>query len=147
SLQFGLKHLARKKSVDDADNRYNFTGGAGSATLGNPALARTIADFSWGEAFPIAHYPDLPVANPAGLEQLFDQRPDLFTFDAASSRANSVEDDYRIHETIWAGYLMGTLDVTSALRLTLGARVEHTDVRASANTFVATMTASGFPAG
>src|SRR5262249_6455532 len=84
---------------------------------------------------------------PAGLEALFASRPDLFVFDAASSRANSVEDDYRIKETISAGYAMGVVDVTPALRLTLGARIEHTDVRASANAFVSSMTATGFGPG
>jgi TonB-dependent receptor len=144
SLQFGAKHLARVKSVNDADNRYNFIG---DATLADPALARSVASFSWGEAYPIAPGLDLPTANPAALEALFAERPDLFVYDAASSVENSVEDDYRIHETIWAGYAMGVVDVTPALRITFGARVEHTDVRAGANAFVAAMTATGFAPG
>jgi TonB-dependent receptor len=144
SLQLGFKHLERVKSVDDADNRYNFIG---NETLANPALVGAIADYSWGEPYPIVPGLGLVSADPAGLEALFAQRPDLFVFDAASSRENSVEDDYRIKETIWAGYVMGTVDVTPALRITLGARVEHTDVRASANAFVAAMTATGFAPG
>ncbi|HEV7690143.1 MAG TPA: TonB-dependent receptor [Hyphomonadaceae bacterium] len=144
SLQFGLKRLMRAKSVNDADNRYNFTG---ADTLANPALAGSVAGYSWGESYAIVPGLDLPVANPAGLEALFAQRPDLFVFDAASSRANSVEDDYHINETIWAGYAMAVVEATPALRLTLGARIEHTSVRATANAFVAAMSASGFGPG
>lgn len=133
SLQFGFKHLKRLKWVDDADNRFNFTG---AANLADPALSSGVAGLEWGGAYPAMKGLDYPFGDPAGLETLFASRPDLFVFDAASSRANSVEDDYRIHETIWSGYAMGSLDATPALRLTLGARVEHTQVDARANSFV-----------
>jgi len=144
SIQFGAKHLSRVKSVDDADNRYNFTG---SETLANPALGRSISDYRWGGPYPLVPDVDFSFGNPAGLEALFSSRPDLFVFDAMSSRANSVEDDYRIRETIWSGYAMASLDLTSALRLTLGARVERTNVHATANAFVASVSASGFNPG
>jgi TonB-dependent receptor len=144
SFQSGLKHLKRIKSVDDADNRYNF---AGQETLANPALAGSMARYSWGEPYAILPGLDLLSADPAGLEALFAARPDLFTYDAASSRANSVEDDYRINETIWAGYAMAAIEPTPALRITLGARIEHTDVSASANAFVAAVSATGFAPG
>ena len=142
SLQFGLKRLARVKSVADADNRFNFLG---DATLADPALASRIADY--GQADAIVPGLDFPFAEPTKLEALFAGRPDLFAFDAAASRENSVEDRYRIHESIWAGYLMGVVEVTPALEVTLGARVERTDVRATANAFVADLSATGFPAG
>jgi TonB-dependent receptor len=142
SLRFGLKHLARIKSVADADNRFNFLG---DATLADPALASRMSDY--GQADAVVPGLDFPFADPAGLEALFARRPDLFVFDAASSRENSVEDRYRIRETIWAGYLMGEVEVTPALHVTLGARVERTDVRAAANAFVADLSATGFPAG
>lgn len=142
TLRFGLKRLGRVKSVADADNRFNFLG---DATLADPALAARIADY--GQAGAIVPGLDFPFADPAGLEALSARRPDLFVFDAASSRENSVEDRYRIRETIWAGYLMGVVEVTPALRVTLGARIERTDVRATANAFVTALSATGFPAG
>ncbi len=141
-LKFGLKRLARIKSVEDADNRFNFLG---TATLADPALAGRIAQY--GNADALVPSLDFPFADPAGMETLFARRPDLFTFDAASSRENSVEDLYRIHETIWAGYLMGAIEVTPALHVTLGARVERTNVEATADAFVAALSATGFPAG
>lgn len=141
SIQFGAKHLARVKSVDDADNRYNFIGGE---TLANPALSQTISDYGWGGSYPLVPDIDFSFGDPSGLEALFSSRPDLFVFDAASSRANSVEDDYRIREIIWSGYAMGSLDLTPALRLTVGARVERTDVHAAANAFVASVLTSDF---
>lgn len=144
SLQFGVKHLTRDKSVNDSDNRYNFVG---VVTLADPALSRAIADYGWGGAYPVAPGLDFPFANPAGIEALFNDRPDLFVFDAASSRSNSVEDDYHIREAIWAAYAMASFDVTRALRVTLGARVERTDVRASANAYVAAVSATGFEPG
>lgn len=142
SLRFGLKRLARIKSVADADHRFNFLG---DATLADSALASRIADY--GQADAIVPGLDFPFADPAGLEALFARRPDLFVFDAAASRENSVEDQYRIHETIWAGYLMATVEATPALEVTLGARLERTDVHATANAFVAALSATGFPTG
>lgn len=136
SLRFGAKHLTRLKSVDDSDNRYNFTG---AANLADHALSTSVAALEWGGAYPMLRGLDYRFGDPGGLEALFAQRPDLFAFDAASSRANSVEDDYRIRETIWSAYAMGSLDLSSAFRLTVGARVENTNVRASANAFVASV--------
>lgn len=144
SLQFGVKRLERLKTVDDADHRYNFIG---AETLANSAIAGALGDYGWDESYAIVPGLDLPFADPAGLEALFAARPDLFVYDAVSSRWNSVEDDYRIRETILAGYAMGVIEVTPALRLTVGARVEHTDVEASANAFVSSMTATGFEPG
>ncbi|MGH1558889.1 TonB-dependent receptor plug domain-containing protein [Caulobacter segnis] len=141
ALKFGLKRLARVKSVEDADNRFNFTG---LATLADPALAGRIAEY--GNAGALGPSLDFPFADPAGMEALFTRRPDLFAFDAASSRENSVEDRYRIRETIWAGYLMGAIEVTPAFHVTVGARVERTNVEATADAFVAVLSATGFPA-
>ncbi|MBO9545444.1 TonB-dependent receptor [Caulobacter sp.] len=143
-LRTGLKRLSRIKSVADADNRFNFTG---AATLADPTLTGWISRY--GQADAIVPGLDFPFPDPAGFEALFDRRPDLFTFDAAASRENSVEDRYRIRETIWAGYLMGEVAVTPALRVTLGARVERTRVDAIANAFVADITgaAAGLPFG
>ncbi len=63
-------------------------------------------------------------------------------FDAASSRENSVEDRYRIHETIWAGYLMAAVEATPALHVTFGRAGRAHDVSATANAFVAPSAAS-----
>jgi len=142
ALKMGLKHLARLKSVEDADHRFNFTG---AASLADPSLAGWIDDY--GEDDNLVPSLKFPFADPAGVEALFARRPDLFVFDAAASRENSVEDRYRIHETIWAGYLMGAVDMTPALHVTLGARVERTNVQAKADAFVAALSATGFPAG
>lgn len=136
-LQLGLKRLGRVKSVEDSDNRFNFLG---DATLADPSLAGRIAD--QGKADVIVPGLDFPYGDPTGMEALFARRPDLFVFDAASSRENSVEDRYRIHETIWAGYLMAAVEATPALHVTFGVRVERTDVSAIANAFVAPSAAS-----
>lgn len=144
SIQVGAKRLARLKSVDDADHRYNFIG---AATLADPALTGRLDRYGWGGPNAIASGLNMPFADPGGLEALFSARPDLFVYDAPTSRANSVEDDYRIRETLWSAYAMTTVAPTPDLRLTLGVRVEHTRLRASANAFVSQLSATGFPPG
>lgn len=141
SMQLGVKRLERVKSVSDADHRYLFNG---SASLADSGLGERLSTVSWGEPYAVIPGLDLPVPSPDGFEHLVAAHPELFELDAADSLANSVEDDYLLRETILAGYVMGSLDLTPALRVTVGARIEHTDLSASANAFVREVSATGF---
>lgn len=64
--------------------------------------------------------------DPSATWNFIKANPALTTLDLVDSTANSVEDDYRIKEYIYAGYGMGSLRF-GALTLLAGARWEKTD--------------------
>ena len=116
--RLGLSDRHRPGRLRD-NSRYNFVG---DETLATPALTSMISGYGWDGPYPLAPNVDFPFGSPTGLEAVLASQPEMFVFDAASSGANSVEDDYRIQEIIWSSYAMASLDLTPALRLTLGAR-------------------------
>ncbi|MBA3939961.1 MAG: hypothetical protein C0520_01995 [Sphingopyxis sp.] len=145
-LRTGFKVTSRDKSVDDTDYRYQFTGPV--TTLADfPGLFAHFSD-GRGEPYVPVSGLDLLAPNRAGYEAFFDAHPEYFTYDAVSAAANSMENDYHLQEDIFAGYLMGDLQVTPDFSLIAGARVEHTRSNIAAQGFVAAVTSSpDIPAG
>src|SRR5262249_36313334 len=91
---------------------------------------------------------ELLAPNRYGYEAFFAAHPDYFTYDAVSAAANSMENDYKLQENIYAGYLMADFHVTPKLNVIAGARVEHTDSDIFAQGFVASVTTDpSIPAG
>lgn len=139
-IRTGGKFILRDKSVDDSDYRYQFTGPV-TTLADSGGLYANFGD-GRGEAY-------APVAGLALLapdryryEAYFAARPEHFTYDAVSAAANSMENDYRLKENIYAGYLMADFHVTPKLSVLAGARVEHTDSDIFAQGFVAAVTSS-----
>ena len=142
----GVKAILRDKSVDDSDYRYQFTGPKTSLAAENGLFFRL--DDGRGE--PYAPVPGMSLLAPDRYryEAFFNAHPSYFTYDAAGSAANSMENDYRLNEDIFAGYLMGELHLTPALSVTAGARVERTNSDIFAQGFVAQVSADpNTPAG
>jgi len=119
----GAKFVGRNKT-QDRQNR-NYTGSA--FTLGDFGLAgQGPTDFFEG------HAPYGPTLNLAALQQFFTSRQDLFTFDALTTQADSLVQDFEADERVAAGFLMGQVDF-DRWNLLAGVRLEHTsgDYRAN----------------
>ncbi|WP_423604941.1 TonB-dependent receptor [Sphingomonas sp. MS122] len=145
-LRAGGKFILRDKSVDDSDYRYQFTGPV-TTLAGFDGLYLNFAD---GRGEPYEPIPGLSLIAPnrAGYEAFFAAHPEYFTYDAVSAAANSMENDYRLDENIYAGYAMLDFHVTPSFSVIAGARVEHTDSDIFAQGFVASVTSNpGIPAG
>ncbi|MBO9545448.1 TonB-dependent receptor [Caulobacter sp.] len=142
----GLKVLSRDKSVDDTDYRYQFTGP--KTTLASaPNLFMRFED-GRGEAYQPVSGLSLLAPNRFGYEAFFQANPSYFTYDAAGAAANSMENDYKLNEDIFAGYVMGELHFTPDFSVTTGVRVEKTKSDIFAQGFVAQVSADpNTPAG
>lgn len=138
-LSGGVKVVLRDKAVDDTDYRYFPLAGQTYLLSSYPGLT---AHFSAGNGEPFSIIPGLNLMAPdrRGYEAYFAEFPDNFYYDDASSRANSMENDYTLDENIYAGYLMANLHVTDALSVVAGVRVEQTQSDISAMGFVAAAT-------
>jgi TonB-dependent receptor len=142
----GLKVLSRDKSVDDTDYRYQFTGPKTTLAAGDGLYQRF--DDGRGEPYEPVSGMSLLAPDRYRYEAFFQAHPDYFTYDAVGAAANSMENDYRLNEDIYAGYLMGELHVTPAFSVMAGARVERTNSDVFAQGFVAQVSADpNTPAG
>jgi TonB-dependent receptor len=119
----GAKFVGRNKT-QDRQNR-NYTGSAFTlATTGLSGQGPT--DFFEG------HAPFGPTLDLAALQQFFNTRQDLFTFDALTTQADSLVQDFEAEERVAAGFLMGQVEF-GGWNVLAGVRVEHTsgDYRAN----------------
>jgi TonB-dependent receptor len=135
----GLKAILRDKSVNDSDYRYFPLAGQTYLLSSYPGLT---SKFSAGRGNPYQQVPglDLMAPNRQGFENYFARLPGNFYYDDATSRANSMENDYKLDENIYAAYLMANYHFTDALSMIAGVRVEQTDSDISAMGFVAAAT-------
>jgi TonB-dependent receptor len=138
-LSTGFKVILRDKSVDDSDYRYFPLTGQTYPLSSFPDLT---SPFSAGRGNPFAIVPGLNLIAPYryGYEAYFEANPQNFYYDDATSRANSMENDYTLSENIYAAYVMGNYHITDALSVLAGVRVEQTDSDISAMGFVASAT-------
>lgn len=142
----GVKVISRDKSVDDTDYRYQFTGP--KTTLADFGGLFMRFDDGRGEAYSPVSGLSLLAPDRYRYEAFFQAHPEYFTYDAVGAAANSMENDYRLDEDIFAGYLMGELHFTPALSVIAGARVERTNSDIFAQGFVAQVSADpNTPAG
>lgn len=129
TLKTGAKYLHRDKFVNDHSDRWLWD------TLGQPRFYLNEPGYftpfsSQFGSFDIgpASYREAMSGYPshAAFRQHFDANRARYWYDEASSRGNSIEDDYELIEKVYAGYLMGTFHVSPALNFTGGVRLEET---------------------
>jgi TonB-dependent receptor len=133
----GLKAILRDKSVNDSDYRYFPIAGQTFLLSSFPGLT-SLFSAGRGESYQLVSGLD-QLISPArqGYEEYFAKRPGNFFYDDATSRANSMENDYKLREDIYAAYLMGNYHITDNLSVIGGVRVEQTEQDISAMGFVA----------
>lgn len=146
-LSGGAKFILRDKSVNDTDYRYYPLTGQTYLLSSFPGLASSLSD-GRGEDYAIVPGLNLIAPDRRGFEAYFEANPGNFYYDDATSRANSMENDYSLDENIYAAYVMGNLHFTEDLSVTAGVRVEQTDSDVSAMGFIGSVTADpNTPAG
>ncbi len=126
-VKFGAKYGATERDNDASQIRYN---------LGDTDW--TMADFDHaGPAFSneVDGYlmPNLGF-NWAAANDFYDNNvnnTDYFEFDEEDTFVNDFDSDYLIDETVIAGYLMASVDLSDTTNVTFGVRVEQTDVDSS----------------
>ncbi len=119
----GAKIVTRDKTQNRENQNYT---GAGF----------TLADFGLGGPDPDSFFDDRyrfgPTLNLPVLQQFFRDNPERFTFDAATTLQNSLEQDFDATEDVYAGYVMTGVDF-SRWNVMAGVRVENTRATYSAN--------------
>ncbi|HKU14869.1 MAG TPA: TonB-dependent receptor [Steroidobacteraceae bacterium] len=119
-VKFGAKHISRESTSDQDMEVYD--GFDGDYLLsdvvrgGDPHFYRSERSY-----YSFGPYPDY-----ARADQFFRTNQDLFELSDEDTLAESFGVDYRVKETVTAGYLMGQLQVGSATFIA-GARVERTE--------------------
>jgi TonB-dependent receptor len=119
-LKFGAKHIARESTSDQ--DMIVYDGFDGDYLLSQVAQDGD-PDFYHSER---SYYTFGPFPNYSRADRFFRENEDSFEISDADTIAESFGVDYRVKETITAGYLMGQLQVGSASFIA-GARVEQTD--------------------
>ncbi len=115
----GAKFVGRDKLQDRTNDNY---------VPGSPNF--TLADYGLGGVGPDDFFRGTfrfgPTLNLQALKDFFDQNPNRFVRDAVSTAQNSLEQDFTASETVYAGYGMVGIDLTSKANVLLGVRVETT---------------------
>ena len=119
-LKFGAKHLTRESTSDQ--DMIVYDGFDGDYLLSQVAQGGD-PDFYDSER---SYYTFGPFPNYSRADRFFRDNEDSFEISDADTIAESFGVDYRVKETVTAGYLMGQLQVGSASFIA-GARVEQTD--------------------
>ena len=119
-LKFGAKHISRESTSDQ--DMIVYDGFDGDYLLSQVARAGD-PDFYKSERsyYSFGPYPDYDRA-----DQFFRANESLFEISDEDTIAESFGVDYRVKETVTAGYLMGQMQVGTATFIA-GARVERTD--------------------
>lgn len=118
TIKFGAKYLARNKTNDRNFQTFGLTSGR-TLNLAQVSFLGT-TDFFDGR------YTFGPRINYDTFQSLVTTTPSLITLNVASSRNNSLANDYDVDETIIAGYALGTFKL-GRLTLLPGVRIESTD--------------------
>lgn len=135
-LKTGFKYLSRDRTVDLESKRLVPVGNWNLGTIGvDPAVS--VYDGRYSSGF---------LLNAPKTWSYIANNPALTVFDPVDSNTNSIEDDYKIKEFIYAGYAMGNVKF-GALTLSGGLRWEQTDatIRAVEARSVGTTLLGRFP--
>ncbi len=128
-LKFGGKWMQSDKTQDRENVNYNLASGAANLfTLAQPGLAGPEP-----AGFMENRYRFGPTLNLAANQQFFRDNPGRFTYDAATSRANSTEADFDATEEVLSAYLMASVELDARSTVLGGLRVERTDATYSGN--------------
>lgn len=122
----GAKIVGRDKTQDRENTNYTGSG----FTLADFGLSAPEPDDYLGGAYRFG-----ATLNLAANQQFFRDNPNRFTFDAATSLQNSLEQDFDAHENVYAGYLMAGMDI-GHWNVLAGLRVETTDATYDANELI-----------
>lgn len=123
----GGKIVSRDKDDDRTNTNYDVASGAANAfTLAQPGLAGATPTFFGGLPF-------APTLDIDANEAFFAANPNRFTFNTLSSLNDSIAGDFDAEEDVYAGYAMGSLDLTPTLNLLAGVRLEYTETSYGAN--------------
>ncbi len=129
SWKIGAKWVESDKTQDRQNTNFNLASGAANLfTLAQPGLAG-----SGPSGFMEGRYRLGPTIDLAANQRFLRDNPGRFTFDAASSLANSTEADFDATEEVLAGYAMATVELGGRSTLLGGVRVERTDATYSGN--------------
>lgn len=121
-LKTGLRYRGQEKRQDRHRDRWAFTGP-------KPVLDTYLDDGR--RYFPVEGRYDRWIW--PSMERIYDDldnRPDLYTFNPATSTENSLKDDWTAGEKIYSTYLMGSIK-TGKLTSLVGVRLEHTETYGS----------------
>ena len=129
TIKIGAKYLDRHKVNNRDYLTYGLTSGK-TFTLANVSYLGDTSFYDGAYYFPVRVGYDTAEAYLAA-------NPGTITVNTASSRVNSLANDYDVREDIAAGYAMATLKFGS-LTLLPGVRVEHTRDRTKAKLITAT---------
>lgn len=122
SLKTGLRYRGQEKRQDRNRDRWAFTG--------PKDVLNTYRD-DGRRYFPVEGRYDRWVW--PSMDRIYsdlDDRPELFTFNPATSTENTMKDDWTAGEKIYATYLMGTV-TTGKLTTLAGVRMERTETYGS----------------
>lgn len=123
-IKLGGKFIDRLKT---RDNNQSQRDAVGTSTFAQTGQARpTPRDFYNGE------YAFGPTMNYQGVLDFYAANPNLIALNAAQTARNNAALDYRIHEKIYAGYAMASIELGDLTAIG-GVRVERTDGRYNAN--------------
>ncbi|MBL9215918.1 MAG: TonB-dependent receptor [Opitutaceae bacterium] len=115
-LKTGVKYIQRSRMVDLESYRLVPVGNWSLANIGVlPSVP--VYNGRYQSGFLINHFPTWDFIN---------ANPSLVVYDPADSIPNQIEDDYDIDEYIYAGYVMGSIDINK-LTVLGGLRWEKTD--------------------
>lgn len=123
TLTIGAKYLDRHKTNERDYVTYGLTTGR-TFTLASVSQLGNTTFYGGAYQFP-------PRVNYDTAQAFLASNPGTVTANIASSRANSLANDYDVRETISAGYAMATLKLDK-LTIVPGVRVEHTRDRTGA---------------
>ncbi|GGB41817.1 TonB-dependent receptor [Sphingomonas metalli] len=129
SVKLGVKYLDRHKTNARDFLTYGLTSGR-TFTLASVSYPGATDFYNGRYIFPVRVSYDRKQAFIAA-------NPGVITANVASSRANSLANDYAVREQIWAGYAMATAHL-GPITLVPGVRVEHTRDRTKAKLVTAT---------
>jgi TonB-dependent receptor len=123
-IKAGVKHTDRVKK---RDNRQSLKEAVGTSTLGG--IGQTLPapeDFYNGE------YVFGPTINYQGVLDYYRANPSLIALNAVTTAVNDASLDYRIHEKIYAGYAMASIELGDLTAIG-GVRIERTEGTYKAN--------------
>ncbi|WP_438481120.1 TonB-dependent receptor [Oleiharenicola lentus] len=125
----GAKFVSREKADDRTNQNYNLAAGA--------ANLFTLADGGLASPEPANYFNGLfrygPGLNLEANKAYFAANPGRFTFDAATTLADSMSGDFDASEDVAAGYAMASLDLNKTMNVLAGVRYEATEANYGAN--------------
>jgi TonB-dependent receptor len=129
SWKIGAKLVSREKADDRTNKNYNLAAGA--------ANAFTLAEGNLAGAEPGNYFDGLfrygPTLNLEANKAYFVANPGRFTLDPLTTLSDSISGDFDATEDVYAGYAMGTIELSKETTLLAGLRLENTETTYGAN--------------